>query len=742
MPFVYAYRFFLFFIVVIQSLSHNVFAQYSYTEPRSLHIRKANSPILIDGLPDDEPWQFCTPVGQFIQQFPFDTAQASSQTSVRITYDDKAIYILAECYNAKPGKYVVESMKRDFSPKNNDCFLVLIDPFDDKINGFTFGVNAYGAQREGLIEYGGNFDANLRWDNKWFSAVKRLPEKWIVEMKIPFKTIRYKYGLSNWSINFVRSDVATNELSVWNRVPLNFNYASLAYTGRLIWDMPPRKPGVNISLIPYAIGGLNHDYIKDETRWIYNGGGDAKIAITPSLNLDITGNPDFSQVDVDQQVTNLTRFSLFFPEQRQFFLENSDLFARFGFSKIRPFFSRRIGLHNGEPVPIFAGLRLSGKIHKKIRIGAMNVQTGASSIVNVEAQNYSVAALQWQAFGRSNIGFIFVNRQGFEGWRISSADYNRVVGIDYDLQSKNNKWIGKFFFHHSISPQNNFNALAHASFVRYSDRKWSIMWNHEYVGKNYNAETGFVPRQTIYDGQQNIWVKQSYWRIEPMIEYSFFPKSKSVYRITPGVYNSLYADSVFSPTDAITSLYVGIQLYNTMYFSFGYNELFTRLQFPIDPSGTGSKVLPVGNYDYREAVFSFKSDLRKRFTFNVSGAVGSFFNGLKLSYGLTLNYRIQPWGNLGITFSRDEIWNPEPYDDIHLMLLSPRMEFTFRKNIFWTTFVQYNEQIQNLNINSRFQWRFLPMSDLFVVYTDNFNTVDFSSKSRGVIIKIVYWLTI
>lgn len=234
-------------------------------------------------------------------------------------------------------------------------------------------------------------------------------------MKIPFKTIRYKYGINNWGINFSRSDQSINEISVWNKVPFNFSVSSLAFTGILVWDTPPKKPGVNISLIPYAIGGINRDNLKDETRWLYKVGGDAKIAITSSLNLDITGNPDFSQVDVDRQVTNLTRFSLFFPEQGQFFLENSDLFARFGFTKICPFFSRRIGLFNGEKVPIIAGARLSGKINRKVRIGAMNIQTAGSSKLNIEAQNYSVGALQWQAFGRSSFGLIFVNRQGFEG---------------------------------------------------------------------------------------------------------------------------------------------------------------------------------------------------------------------------------------------------------------------------------------------------------------------------------------
>ncbi len=430
---------------------------------RSLHINKTSEIITIDGKIDEPVWQTCEVANQFQQQFPFDTAKAKNQTDVRITYDSKAIYISAVCYE-KPGKkYIVESLKRDFSFKRGDCFNVFIDPYNDKINGFVFGVNPFGAQREGLIENGGNFEANYLWDNKWVSAVVKEMDKWIVEMKIPFKTIRYKSSSQLWRINFMRSTPGDNEISVWNKVPFNFNSMSLAYTGELLWNTTPPKPTFNISIIPYAIGGFNMTK-NNPVNWNYNFGGDVKIGVTPSLNLDLTFNPDFSQVDVDQQVTNLTRFSLFFPERRQFFIENSDLFSRFGFTKIRPFFSRRIGLFNGEQVAIIAGARLSGKLSKRVRIGAMNIQTAGSNALGIEAQNYSVAAVQWQAFGRSSIGLIFVNRQGFNGNVISDTNFNRIIGIDYDLQSKDNKWMGKFFFHHSISPKNNANALAHASF--------------------------------------------------------------------------------------------------------------------------------------------------------------------------------------------------------------------------------------------------------------------------------------
>lgn len=732
----------LFKLFLLQfGLSNLLIAQQDYN-PSSIKIQKSNVPIIIDGILNESCWDESEIAENFWQQFPFDSIHSKTKTEVKITYDSKSLYIAAICHDTFPGNYIVESLRRDFNWKRNDCFLVHIDSYNDKINGFTFGVTPYGVQLEGLIENGGNFSQNLQWDNKWFCEVKRAENKWIVEMKIPFKTIRYKFGLNQWRINFVRNNQKINEISVWNRVPFNFTNSSLAFTGLLNWDTPPPRPGVNISLIPYATFGVNHFYQDDQTRWIYNGGGDAKIAVTSALNLDLTFNPDFSQVDVDQQVTNLTRFSLFFPERRQFFIENSDLFSRFGFSKIRPFFSRRIGLFNGQQVPIIYGARLSGKLHRKVRIGLMNVQTAGSDAIGVEAQNYSVAALQWQAFGRSSIGLIFVNRQGFEGNQISSNDYNRIIGIDYDLQSKDNKWLGKFFFHHSLSPNKNYNAMAHASFLMYNDSKWMIMWNHEYVGKNYNAETGFVPRREIYNSKNDSTTFVTYWRLEPQVEYSFYPKSKKIYRVAPGIYNSLYADSVFSPNDVQTKIYLDVEFLNTSYLNFEYNEFYTYLLSPNDIAGTGNTPLPVGGYFYRNSQIYYNSNLRKRFNFSGYVSFGSFFNGTKLSYGITLNYRAQPWGNFSLNFTRDEIWLPDPYGEAHLMLISPKIDITFRKNLFWTTFVQFNSQINNININSRIQWRFAPMSDLFVVYTDNYGSEKWNIKSRGIIVKLVYWFTL
>src|SRR6185436_5123928 len=335
-----------------------------------LHIRKTDVPVVVDGFADDEAWSEAETAGDFFMVTPMDTSKARVNTEIKMTYDKHNLYIIAICYLPLRVPYKVESLRRDFVFGRNDNFIFFLDPFNDLTSGYTFGANAAGAQWDGTLYEGGK--ADLNWDNKWVSVVKNFDDKWIFEAAIPFKTIRYKKGITQWGVNFSRLDITVAEKSSWAPVPRQFPTASLAYTGQLVWDQPLPAPGLNLSLIPYALTGLSKDYEKDtKTAFRKEIGGDAKIALTSSLNLDLTINPDYSQVEVDKQVTNLDRFELFFPERRQFFLENNDLFGNFGFANIRPFFSRRIGLN----VPISFGARLSGNIDKNWRIGAMDMQT-------------------------------------------------------------------------------------------------------------------------------------------------------------------------------------------------------------------------------------------------------------------------------------------------------------------------------------------------------------------------------
>ncbi len=723
-------------------LINTVFAQHA---PKYITAKNTFEKLKIDGDLSDSTWQSAEKFGNFWQNFPFDSSLAKSKTEVMVAYNEHYLYIAAICYDSIPGKHIVQTLKRDFSYPISDAFVVSIDPFSDLQNGFSFGVNPYGVQREGLIANGGGGGVTTNWDNKWFSEVKRYQNKWVVEMAIPFKTLRFKTNLKQWRINFARNDLKQNENSTWVKVPRQFNIATLSFAGFLNFEDAPKKTGGNVSIIPYAIGRYTEDY-QNATKAIYtpNIGGDAKIVLGSSLNLDITVNPDFSQVEVDRQITNLTRFSLFFPEQRQFFIENSDLFERFGFRQIRPFFSRRIGLDNGNVIPILAGARLSGKPSKNWRIGIMDMQTAKATINNatVYSQNYFVAAVQRNVFKRSNISAIFVNRQQVDTTGLSITNYNRVAGLDYNLSSADNKWNGKLFFHHSLSNKNNQNAFAHASWINYATQNVNIEWNHEYVDRNYNAETGFVPRTSQYDnfGKLN---KLSYWRFEPHANFYFYPKKSIINKTGPTFYLDHYRNQKFESTDIFFQSGYDVNFTSSAGLYFDYNYYYTRLLFPTDVTFTGrTDFLDAGNYFYQNINLQYKTNQRKLLYTTLTTNYGSYFVGNKFSAAADISFRLQPFAIFTMSFTHDRIYLPYIANYTELNLISPRIDFTFSKSLFLTTFWQYNSQAKNVNFNGRLQWRFKPMSDLYIVYSDNYYNNDFSIKNRAVVLKFIYWLNL
>lgn len=714
--------FFVFFFILCSTFEYG-FSQGSLVEDqKSIVIKKIETTLKIDGELNEPEWQISDIATGFCQSFPYDTTLASSCTEVRILHNDQGIYVGAICKDSITSPFVVQSLKRDFSINSSDAFVVTIDPLNDKTNGFSFGVNPYGVQREGLVEDRGVFGVTTIWDNKWFAEVKRKQGEWIVEMFIPFKSIRYKTGIKEWGINFHRQNLKINETSNWSRVPRIYNISFLPYAGKLIWEEEPQKAGKNLSLIPYLTLRQYSDYQQKIHQLQPNAGLNAKLGVTSSLNLDITINPDFSQVEVDAQITNLSRFSLFFPERREFFIENSDLFSRFGFRNIRPFFSRQIGLFNGQVVPIIGGARLSGKINQHWRIGVMDMQTEGVRSLALDPQNYFVAATQRQIGKKSNIAAIVVNRQNF----LHSNDFNRVAGLDFNFQTNNNKIFGKAFFHHSFSPHQPKDAFAQAVWISYNTLRWSWNYNHEYIGENYHPEVGFVPRKNVI-------------RLEPDIAIKFYPKNSSINNIATGIYLDGYFDKQKNWLDRYLSPYVNMNFQDGKGFSFSLREIFTRLLYPFDPSRTNAIPLPVSQYFYHQLHASFLSNPRKVFNYSIGTTYGSYFNGRLWGNQLTINFRTQPWGSYGITTDFNKISLPQPYANTTLLLIGARFELTFTRSLFFTTFLQYNTQTHNFNINTRFQWRFAPMSDLFIVWTDNYETEHILVKNRALVIKWSYW---
>ncbi|MDW8466356.1 MAG: DUF5916 domain-containing protein [Chloroherpetonaceae bacterium] len=432
----------------------------------------------------------------FVQNFPFNTSLARAQTEVRATFDERTLYIAAVCYEAgTSAEFVVQSLRRDFNYDESDNFTVIIDPLSNQTTGFMFSVSPFGVQAEGLISGGGGFGTSMNWDNAWQAETHIDADKWVAEIAIPFNTLRFKSGISTWRINFARNNLKLPENSSWVAVPRVFRITNLAFAGELHWEKAPENYSANLSFIPYTIGSVVANY---QTRAFpnptANAGSDVKLALTSALNLDLTFNPDFSQVDVNRQITNLDRFTIFFPEQRQFFLENSDLFSSLGFRRIRPFFSRQIGLFNGQPTTILAGARLSGNLDASWRIGALMLQTARNDSLRYSGNNYAVAVTQRLLFERSNLTVFGVSRQGANYRGIEGNDFNRVLGIDFNLATFDGRWLGKLFYHHNFTPRALPHQFATALFLRYEQPEFRLEWNHEFIGEHYNPEVGFVPR--------------------------------------------------------------------------------------------------------------------------------------------------------------------------------------------------------------------------------------------------------
>jgi hypothetical protein len=695
----------------------------------TLPIRETTSPLTIDGMADDQAWQEATAARDFFMMFPMDTSAARVKTEVKMTYDQNNIYILAINYLAVPGPNMVESLRRDFSFSKNDNFIFFLDPFDDQTNGFTFGANAAGAQWDGIMYEGGKVD--LSWDNKWTSVVKNEGDKWVFEAAIPFKSIRYKKGITSWGVNFSRMDLKAAEKSAWAPVPRQFPSAALAYTGTLVWDKAPPAAGTNISLIPYALGGLSRDYRTDKpTDYRQEVGLDAKVAVTSALNLDLTVNPDFSQVEVDQQVTNLDRFELFFPERRQFFLENGDLFTNYGYANIRPFFSRRIGLG----VPIRFGARLSGKLNKDWRLGVMDMQTGAVEESGLPAQNFAVVSLQRRLFARSNIGVLLINKESLNyapgekpGMPVYSR-YNRNMGLEYNLASANNQWTGKALVLKSFSPGKKGRDLVQAANLQYASRAWLVSWQHQYVGRNYQAEVGYVPRR-------------GFIQLSPKVGRLFFAKSGPILSHGPTLSTIHITDESLHTTDNTTIFSYSLGFRNQSTFTAWTASDYVKLLQPFDPTNFRLDTLARGTeHRWRSWGTDFVSKPQSIFTYAFSSRYGGYYaHGTRLNLTATLGYRFQPFVSLALASSYNDIRLPAPWGKTRFWLLGPRLDVTMTNRLYLTTFVQYNEQLKNINLNARLQWRYKPASDLFIVYTDNYLPENFFVKSRALVLKFTYW---
>ncbi len=697
------------------------------------NISKSQTAPKIDGILDDPIWNSTEIAGNFWQKSPYFEEGANPKTEVRLTYDENYLYVGAKCYQTED--VIIESLKRD-NFWRNDGIAIILDPLDSRANSVLFGTSAVGVQWDAVRTE--TSDINSDWSNKWFVETQITDEYWSAEFAIPFRILRYNQTLKEWGLNFVRNVTYANQYHNWTAVPEGFWPPNPAFSGALVWDNPPTKKKGNFNLIPFITSSVNKS-VGEDTEYKINGGLDAKLAITSTLNMDFTVNPDFSQIEADELVTNLTRFDISLPEKRTFFLENADLFADFGTGGMRPFFSRRIGLdENFQSVPILYGLRLTGNVTQDIRLGVMNIQSRSTD--TALGQNQSAVSIKKQ-FGRSFIQGMFLNRQAFDGTETVEGDYGRNASVEGLYASENGKLGIWGATHASFKEGYSKNNFVFNTGFQYTNSTWEIITDNIFFQENYFADMGFTARVNNYDAARDTIIRVGYNSNYSSIDYKIRPQKKKITLHRFGIENLTLLNQDLSFNEQWNRLRYFISFINTSEFRIRYDFNELELLFPF--SFTGDVPLPAQRYRTSSLQLQFDSDRRKKISYTLSAKSGGFYNGRLSTMEANINYRIQPWGNFSLGYQINDLNFPDPYGSATIRALVSKVEIGFNKNLLWTTLFQFVDQSDFMGINSRLQWRFSPMSDLFLVFVDNYDIIPnpntISSNNRALILKLNYW---
>ena len=708
----------------------------TFKELFQVDIKRADGKVEVDGILDESVWDEADIATNFWQKSPFVKEMADPRTEVKLTYDDNYLYIAAKCYQEE--KPLITSLKRD-EFWDNDGLAVVLDPINAKTNVYIFASSAVGVQMDAIR--GQISDMNTDWSNKWYSETAQGDGFYTIEFAIPFRILRYNEGNTEWGINFIRAAKSNNQFHNWTAVPAQFWPVEPPYAGTLKWDQAPKKAAGSYNIIPYLTTGVT-DQVDEGTSADFNVGVDAKLAVASSLTLDLTVNPDFSQIEVDELVTNLTRFDIFLPEKRTFFLENNDVFNDFGSDIARPFFSRTIGLtENGAAVPLYFGARLTGDLRPDVRIGLMNIQQAGND--ESFGQNFTAVTTQ-KKFGRSFIQGMFLNRQSFDGSEAVSEDYGRNATLEAAYIREDGQFAGWVGGHTSFKPDvEGDNFFFNTGFVIANE---NIQFVHDFVsmGENYFADMGFVNRIENYDAALDTTWRLGFNQSEAGFEVTLRPEAGNIGSYGFEVNNSIVFNPDWSFNERESSVRVGFDLKSGESFASRLRNQQINLMWPF--SFTDGEPLPVGNYNFSAIGARYSSDERKAFSYSIGGRVGNFYNGTIRRFNSSANYRIQPWGNFSVEYQWNRLNFPEPYGSGTISAIQGKSEIGFTRDLIWTTLFQFVDQSDFMGINSRLQWRFQPMSDLFIVYVDNYDLLEgleagrnITNNNRSLVLKLSYW---
>lgn len=672
---------------------------------RRVQACRASGNIKIDGILDEPDWQVANAVTDLRQQEPTEGEPATEKTEIRVLFDDRNFYFAIRAFDSEPSRINARELVRDASFSNDDKVEILLDTYNDKRNAFRFAVNPLGTQQDALITDEGR-DVNLSWDGAWVSEGKLDAQGWTVEIAIPLTTLRFEQGLDTWGFNIARIIRRKNEEDLWTSWQRSFGLERVSQAGELTGVGEIRRRRL-VQVKPYVSGGWRQGVPRVGAPNTDAGVNSevglevAKIGITPSLTAEFTANPDFGQAEVDSQVVNLTRFSVFFPEKRDFFLENAGvfLFGREGANQL--FFTRRIGLSDRGPVPIDFGAKVTGKIGG-YNVGLLQVQTRAAgergSSFFVPRQQFSIFRVKKDILKRSTIGAMFVNRQG--ATHFGGTEYNRGYGVDSELNLTDHYQI-KAFYARTETP--GIKSSVHSARVDsiFENDLYRFIAVYEDVGRNFNPEIGFVERRGI---------RQYFSQVAYKPRPKFLP---FVRQMEFEAQTEHYIDRSGKLSSRQNELSWETQFKNSAVFFLRPIEDVTDVltePFEIRPG----IVIPTGTYRFNRPRVSFSSNQSKRIVFTGRYKWGDFYSGKldELSAGIT--YR--PNAHLLFDFSHAYNNARLRQGDFETNLFAGRINYNFSRKMLTSALLQINSAAQVSALNVRFRYIFRPNSDFFIIY--------------------------
>ncbi len=686
-------------------------------------------PVQIDGDLSEAAWQELSPATRFVQAEPYEGEAATERTEVKVLYDDENLYIGVYCYDNDSARIMTNSLKRDFTSAEADAFEVILDTFRDARNGFLFITNPQGAKRDVQVSNEGRTQ-NVDWDTVWDVRSQVNGDGWTSEMMIPFKSLSFdeKQGGQLWGINFSRRIRRKNEIAYWAPVPHRYNISRVSLAGTLTGLEEIRRRR-SWKVKPFGIAGVRKLSLQDSVEEEIDAGVDAKYSVTPGMTLDLTLNTDFSQVEVDEQQINLTRFPLFFPEKREFFLENSGVFQlgdipfELGPARSREtqlFFSRRIGLsEDREPVSILGGARLSGQLGK-FSLGLLNMQTQDADD-GTPGSNFAVTRVKRDILANSDIGAIVVNRQGSE-----RGDFNRTFGVDTNFRFWQNLTINGYL------AKTQTDGLSGRDLARKVTGQWrdnlllfQVVFSE--TQENFNPEVGFTSRP----GVETRFIRN---RIELRPRP---PRNPIIREFQPHMIIRYFMDENNRIITKQGHYALQVDFHDGSSFEIFYAPEFDRLDSPFQIRPDFA--IPVGDYKFDAWHLELATDPSKMLFGTLNFAKGNFYSGKRTSLTATGTFRPNYRFSVENRYSLNDVDLEEGSFTTHLV--RSRINYYFSTRMFLSAFLQYNSDRNLISSNIRFNFIHRPLSDLFVVYNEDRDISGTGRTDRAFTVKYTHLIS-